>query len=713
MKKRIVHIVLLLTLPTFFLAFAIKGRNYNDDPKLRYEKILRKVGLMLEQWHYSPKKIDDAFSKLVLKKFIENLDPQGNIFIQSDIEGLRKYENSIDDEIHGADLESFFAINDLFQLRQHETSVICNDILARPFDYTKEETEELNDQNTNFTRSIEERKEVWRKQLKLATLAKYVDLLSERENSKDQKGAISRPDSTLEREARLAVKNRWDRFYAKYDKTDVISTDARFSIFVNQITESMDPHSQYLPPVESRSWNEDFSGVYYGIGASLKDDNGRIIIDRLTTGGPAWKSGEIKVGDEIIKVGQGNATPADVTGFYIDDVINLLRGAVKGSEVRIMLRRADGSEKVVSLLRDELKLEDKFARSAIISGDHKIGYIYLPEFYFDFSNIGGPTCSRDVAKEIRKLKDEKVEGIILDLRWNGGGGVDEASKMVGLFIKDGPVCIQKERVGKPYQLKDMDPGIAYSGPLTIIVNGHSASACEIFTSAMQDYKRAIIIGSSSTYGKGTELKTYPLNSITVSTDTTHQEKEDQGALNLTTTKYYRITGGSTQLRGVTPDIILPDIFEFDKDRERNSPTALPWDEIAKVSYKPWTSPISNTVVVNSINEGLKNNTTFNNIKADVEWLHNESHTISLNIDAYREKLKQLEAKSNELDRLTTLNQVMKVNNPAVDTSVINASMEKEEKNKQWLNLISSDIYIDESVKVINLMIPQKSAGKTN
>ena len=265
----------------------------------------------------------------------------------------------------------------------------------------------------------------------------------------------------------------------------------------------MDPHTDYFAPIDKRSFDESMKGSFFGIGAQLKEDDGRIKIASLISGGPAWKGGELKPEDEIIKIGQGNAEPVDVTGYSTTDAVKLIRGAEKGSEVRLTIRRVDGTVKVISLLRDEIKLDDTFAKSAIINGDHKIGYIYLPEFYIDFANPDGAKCSEDVAKEIQKLKAENVEGIIMDLRSNGGGSLPEVVKMAGLFIEDGPICVVKGREDKPYQWKDKDKSVLYSGPLTVMVDEFSASASEIFAAAIQDYKRGIVIGSTSTFGKGT------------------------------------------------------------------------------------------------------------------------------------------------------------------------------------------------------------------
>ncbi len=712
MSKKFIPVVLVLTGASLFLAFQTQGRSGDDNPRLKYAKVLRNVGLLLEQGHYSPKKIDDAFSKLVLKKFEEVMDDDRNIFLQSDIDNFKKYETKIDDEIHGGDLESYFTINDVYMKRLDETSGLFKDLLAKPFDYTKEESVELDPEKLSFPKTESERKDIWRKRLKYLSLARFVELQNDREKNKDKKDFVMKADSTLEREARESVKKQIDRFFTTKKTHETI--DENFSTFVNVITGAMDPHTSYLPPIDKRTFDESMSGTFFGIGAQLKEDDGKIKIASLITGMPAWKSGEVRVDDEIIKIAQGGNEPIDVTGYAVTDAVKLIRGATRGSEVRLTIKRIDGSVKVISLKRDEIKLDDTFAKSVIINGDHKIGYINLPEFYINFDDPNGAKCSEDVAKELQKLKAENVEGIIMDLRGNGGGSLPEVVKMAGLFIEDGPICIVKGREDKPYQWKDKDKNIVYSGPLTVMVDELSASASEIFAAAIQDYKRGIIVGSTSTYGKGTVQRNIPLNPESESFLADPKKSDDLGSIKLTLQKFYRINGGATQLKGVTPDVILPDRMEYLKFREKDNPSALPWDEIAKADYKPWVSTYSSNAVINSVNDDLRRNTTFTKIKADIDWLEKyNDKQYSLNIVKYKDEQNQLKSTFKELEELSKLAKEMKVKNLEADVTTINAATEKVEKNTQWLKKLSNDIYIDETVKVMNNMINQSATAKSN
>lgn len=712
MSKKFIPVILVLTATSLFLAFQTQGRSDYDNPKSKYTRILRNVGLLLEQGHYSPKKIDDSFSKLVLKKFIQDLDNDRNIFLQEDIDAFKKFENRIDDEIHGAELLSFYSINETYLKRLNETSGLYKEILANPLDFTKDETVLLDREKLNNPKTEAERKDIWRKRLKYLVLSRYSDMLDDREKNKGKEDFKIKPDSTLEREARDAVRKQIERYFATKKTRE--TNDENFSTFVNAVTGTMDPHSNYFAPIDKRSFDEGMRGSFYGIGARLKEDDGKIKIESLISGGPAWKGGDLKVEDEIIKVAQGNEEPVDVTGYSVTDAVKIIRGEQKGSEVKLTVRRMDGSVTVISIVRDEIKLDDTFAKSAIINGDHKIGYIYLPEFYVDFADPNGAKCSEDVAKEVQKLKAENVEGIIIDLRSNGGGSLPEVVKMAGLFIEDGPVCLVKGREDKPYQWKDKDKSVLYSGPLTVMVDEFSASASEIFAAAIQDYKRGIIVGSTSTYGKGTVQRNIPLNPESENPVFANKNTEDLGYVKLTLQKFYRINGGATQLKGVTPDIVIPDRMEYLKFREKDNTAALPWDEIGKADYKTWTTTISSDVVIKYTDEQIARNPVFNKIKESIKWLEkNNDKAYSLNLDRYKEEQRQFKAKIKELDELYKLNKEMSVKNIAADTLSINAAKEKIEKNNQWLKRVSNDIYIDETVKVLNTMINQSATAKSN
>jgi carboxyl-terminal processing protease len=713
MSKKFIPVVLVLTAASIFLAFQSQGKtDRNDNPKSRYAKVLRNVGILLEEGHYSPKKIDDAFSKQVLNSFIETLDDDKSIFLQSDVDGFKKYDDKVDDEIHGSDLKSFYAVNEVYIKRRDETFAIVNEVLSRPFDFTVNETIPSDRNKLQFAKTEAERREIWRKTVKYAVLGKFVELQEDRERNKDKKDFKFKADSTLEREAREQIKRRMER--TMNNKKNHETIDENFSTFVNAIAQTMDPHTDYFPPVDKRSFDESMSGKFYGIGAVLKDDDGKIKIGTIVPGMPVERNGEIKVDDEILKIGEGSAEPVDVTGYAVTDAVKLIRGAKKGSEVRLTIKKADGTIKIIPLLRDEIKLEDTYAKSAVINGSHKVGYIYLPEFYQDFQDRNGSSCSKDVAKEVEKLKAENVQGIIIDLRGNGGGSLSEVVKMAGLFIEEGPICQVKSRDDKPYVWRDKDKSVLYSGPLTVLVDEFSASASEIFAAAIQDYKRGIIIGSTSTYGKGTVQRSIPLLPESENTLFNSKDAEDLGALKLTIQKFYRVNGGATQLKGVVPDIVLADRLEHYKFREKDSKSALPWDEISKADYQTWPGAVNNESVVNTVADQIEKAPVFAKIKENINQLQtDENKELSLNIIKYKDEQKAVKNIYKQLDDLTKLGKEMNVANNTADTMAINSTKDKVEKNKQWLKRVSGDIYINETLKVVDKMILLQSTAKNN
>ncbi len=718
MSKKFLPVLIVLICGGLFLAFGVMGRTdkLKDNPKTKYEKILMNVGIVLEQGHYSPKKIDDKFSKEVLGKYEDALDPDKYIFYQKDIDAFKKYEDKIDDEIHGAPLESFYAISKVYLTRVDEVAKLYKEILSKPFDFSKDESLQLDGDKRKFPTTDAERYDYARKRMKYLVLGRFVDAQDERDKQKGKKDSVYKPDSTLEREAREVVSRQMDRYFQTLKTHN--TPDDMFSDFVNAITSSMDPHTTYFAPVDKRSFDELLSGTFYGIGAQLKEDDGKIKISNLVSGGPAWKSGDVQPEDEIVKVAQGNAPPVDVTGYAVTDAVKLIRGEQKGSEVRLTLKKADGSIKVVTLLRDKISLDDTFAKSAIVNeGSHKIGYIYLPEFYADFDDPTGRRCATDVAKEITKLKAENIDGIVMDLRGNGGGSLNDVVDMVGLFIKDGPVCQVRGRGDdKPNILNDRDKDVLYTGPLAVMVDELSASASEIFAAAIQDYHRGIIIGSSSTYGKGTVQRSISLDpqSETGLSIFNTGTKEGLGDLKLTFRKFYRINGGATQLRGVVPDIVIPDRLENVKFREKDNPDALSWDEIPKANYTVWNPGYSFNSVVSQENGDLSKSTVFKGIKDDVNLLdkYGDEET-PLNIQKYRNRVSEIKSTSKQLEDLTKLPVDLTVKSIPADSLSMVGDSDKINKNKQFIKRVGDDIYIDQTMKVVNKMIGQEALAQRN
>jgi carboxyl-terminal processing protease len=700
-SRRSLPILLTVLAAGVFIAFRSLGTG-NSNPPTRYEKILHNVGEMLAEIHYSPKDINDKFSKEIFKKYLAVVDQDKSIFMQSDVTELRKYETKIDDEILGGPVNFVPAVSDLFRKRMPEAEKLYKEILTQPFDFSKDEIFVNDPEKRDFADNEAARKDFWHKRLKYMVLDRYVDLLDDQEKNKGKKDYVVKSNEELEKDARDRVLRIMDRTFGNYN---VKLTEAElFNRFVNTITQAMDPHTDYFPPIDKRYFDEEMSGKFYGIGASLStDENGNIKIASILTGSPAWKSGELTVGDVVLKVAQAEAEPVDLTGYFVPDAVKIIRGK-KGTEVRLTLRKSDGATKVVKLIRDEIVQDETFARSAIVSnGKSKIGFIYLPEFYADFDDPKGRRCADDVAKEIIKLKEEKVDGIIMDLRDNGGGSLYDVVKMVGLFIEEGPVVQVRDRDGKPSVLRDRDKTVLYEGPLAVMVNEFSASASEIFAAAIQDYKRGLIIGSTTTYGKGTVQRNIGLDKELGFMSA----NSELGTIKLTLQKFYRINGGSTQLKGVSSDIVLPDFYEYSRAREKDDPDALPWDEIQKADYSIWKYGFDASPLRISSQARVTNNPSFNLIKTNTEWLAKENDKVySLNIEKFRDEKRKINATVKQLEALNKLPKELNVAGLTEDANKYANDKDKDDRFKAWLKNLRNNLYLDETVNIMNDMVNQ-------
>lgn len=701
-------LLLVMLVAGIFLAFQTMGKTNKTNPPSKYEKILQIVGEILTQGHYSPKDINDDFSKKVYNKYFEDLDPDKDIFLQQDLVALNGYSTKIDDEIKGAPVQFFLEAGKLFDKRTEEAAAFYKDILSKPFDFTINESIVTDPKKLNFPASDAERKDMWRKHLKYLVLQRYAELQEARESNKGKEGFVVKTDAELEKEARDKVKTVMDRTFERYHLK--FNDDDKFNVFVNTITSMEDPYTEFFPPVDKRYFDEALSGSFFGIGAQLTYDEGNIKIASVLPGGPAQKSNEIEVGDLVVRVAQGKDTAVDLSGFSVEDAVKIIRGQ-KGTEVRLTLRKKDGTLKTVSLIRDKIVQDETYARSAIVNnGTSKIGYIFLPEFYANFDDPSDPHRSAvDVAKEVAKLKDEKVDGIVFDLRNNGGGSLYDVVQIAGLFIDQGPIVQVRDREGQPQVMKDKDGGVLYDGPLVVMVNEFSASASEIFAAAMQDYGRAVIIGSTSTYGKGTVQRSIGLDPESNFMNT----NSDLGSLKLTLQKFYRISGGSTQLKGVVPDIVVPDYYEYLKLRERDNWNALKWDEINKANYTSWQPGFSYQVVENLAKARIANDSVFRLIKQETDILaKQDDKEYPLQIDQFKKEQKITRDAVKKIENLVKLDKSMQVSFLKQDESrFISADKDKTERYKQWLNNLGKDVYVDEAVKVINDMVTQHNLAK--
>ncbi len=696
MRLKVIIPVVLLSISAGVLAFNKLG--HNDDPPGRYEVIMNLVGQMLKEGHYQPKAIDDKFSTEVFNKYLRSLDTEKKFFLKTDVDKLMPLSVHIDDELKGAPIDCFRSINALIKQRVAEAAAIYPEILSKPFDFTVDEKVTLDPDKLDYPADENARKESWRKVLKYRTLEKLTDLQEMREKDKGKDSVKAKTDVQLEAEARVKVKQLYDRYFERLKNRQ--NDNDRFNLYVNAITTTMDPHTDYFPPDEKRAFEEQMAGKFFGIGAQLKEEGDKIRVVSIVTGSPSWKQGQLKANDVIQKVAQGNAEPVDITGYPVEDAVKLIRGK-KGTPVKLTVKSVDGTTKDITIVRDEIVTEETFAKSAIINGQHKIGYIYLPEFYADFNDRNGARSAEDVAKEVAKLKAENVEGIILDLRFNGGGSLQDVVQMAGLFIPEGPVVQVRSRGGDAVVLRDRDKNVQYEGPLAIMVNEYSASASEIMAAAMQDYKRAVIIGSTQTFGKGTVQRLFNLDDFYPVKD-----GGSLGALKLTQQKFYRANGGSTQLKGVASDIVLPDPYY--EIAERKDSDALAWDEIPRASFAAWYNPVNTESLKKSSEKRMATSPAFKLLNENLNTLKKleKQETYSLNLQTYKTEQKTNTAALKKYDAVNDKVKELNIVNIKSDMEKFGNDSSKIARNKDWIKIRTKDIYLDEAVNVMNDLIVQ-------
>lgn len=716
--------------------------------------------------HYQPQEINDDFSIKIFNDFIEGLDPTKRYFLQSDIEEFAQYKTDIDNQIMKEDISFFNLVNNRFLERVENIKSYYKELLNSPYDFTIDEALDTNYDDTVFAKNKDELYETWRKHLKFSTLSRLHDKLSEtKDNSTFEKklrddllnntsknllstkndvlqiqkilvannfylgnsgankdgvdgiagsltykglqqykkkfindkvqnivNSSSKDFAQLEIEARESTLKNYDDFYERlgdFDHTDWFAT------YLNSITQAFDPHTTYLPPRLKKDFDESISGKLEGIGAQLSYKNDYTKVVRLISGGPAWRAGELEVGDIILKVAQGDGEPLDIVGMRLRNAIEFIKGK-KGTEVQLTLKKIDGSFQVISIIRDIVELEDTFVKSSIIEKDgKKFGVINLPKFYIDFNDRKARNCAKDMAIEIERLKKENIDGVLIDLRNNGGGSLPAVVEMAGLFIKDGPIVQVKYKGEKPIVQKDRDRSILWNGPMVVLTNEFSASASEIFAAALQDYKRAVIIGSKQTYGKGTVQSSMNLNRY-------YNYDSDLGGLNLTIQKFYRINGGSTQLEGVKPDVILPSRYRYMDIGEKDYDNPLSWDQIPKANYDTWDNYSNLDNVVSRSVERINNKPQFLLIEKNAKWLKKaqEDTTIYLNYDVYKSDIDDHALESKEYESLSKYSNNLTFNSPKYELPLIKKDSVLGVKRTAWHKNLSKDIYIEEGLNVL-------------
>jgi carboxyl-terminal processing protease len=718
---KLLVVVVALSLGLFAFTSILKPKSDPEKDKM----LLELLTFVIERGHYDPAIIDDNFSKGVYKDYIEALDPSKRFFIQSDIDEFAKFETQIDDQIKNKDLTFFNLTYDRLMTRLNESKDFYKDILSKPFDYSVKEEFNTDYDKLPYANNVSELKEKWRKQIKLSTLSSLTDKLKMQEDKKNgvvpekkenEKGESTKKDEVIDnsppksfdqleketRESSLKSLNEYFEFIGDLDQNDW------FSVFVNAISTRFDPHTNYFPPDEKERFDVSMSGKLEGIGARLQKKSDYTEITELISGGPAWRGKELESGDVILKVAQGNDEPLEVVGMQLDDVVKKIKGP-KGTEVRLTVKKVDGTLKIISIIRDIVEIEETYAKSSIVEKNGlKYGIIYLPKFYIDFENNDGRDAGKDIAIEVERLKNAGVQGIVMDLRDNGGGSLKTVVDIAGLFIEDGPVVQIKSAGRKQEVLYDRDKKIQWDGPLVVMQNSFSASASEIFAAAIQDYRRGIVIGSKQSYGKGTVQNVIDLNQFVRGSSV-----GDLGALKTTTQKFYRITGGSTQLEGVRSDVAIPDRYAYLKMGERDIENAMPWDKIEPTEFKFWNKQNNFDTAIDNSKNRIASDDKFKLIDENAKWIdqRNKENVYSLNIDQFKEEQKAIEEKAKKYKSIADYKNALKFNSLPYELEAMKTDVSLKEKRERWHESLSKDIYVEEAINVLDDLQPKEIAKK--
>ena len=720
MKKNFKIVLAILCLSGALFAFKINGSKQNTEDPEKDRLLLELLTFVIEKGHYDPAVMDDEFSKGVYKDYIQALDPSKRFFLQSDIDEFAKYELDLDDQINNKELTFFELTYSRLMVRMEESKKIYKGLLETPNDFTIDESFDTDYDKMPYAKNNKELIDRWRKQMKLSALSSITERLRMQESkaktpettevtkaeelssdlgmdatSKTDKNIKIKTFAELEAESRVNIGKSLDESFGFIKE---LTRDDWFTVYINSIMTRFDPHTSYFAPEEKERFDVSMSGKLEGIGARLQKKNDFTEISELISGGPAWRGRQLEAGDVILKVGQGSAEPVDVVGMRLDDVVKKIKGP-KGTIVRLTVKKVDGTIKNISIVRDIVEIEETYAKSSVVEKNGlRYGVIYLPKFYIDFENRDGRDAGKDIALEVERLKQAKVNGIVLDVRDDGGGSLSTVVDIAGLFIHEGPIVQVKSSGKKKEILYDTDPKIEWDGPLVIMVNSFSASASEILAAAIQDYKRGIIIGSKQTYGKGTVQNVIDLNQFV-----RNSSVGDLGALKTTTQKFYRINGGSTQREGVSSDVVMPDRYAYLKMGERDVDNAMPWDKIDAAPFTQWKNTQNFDKAIARSKARIAENPQFKLIEENAKWIDSKSNenTYSLNIDKFRAVQNSVEETAKKYKPIFEYKNQLKFTSLPYEEEEYKKDPTLKEKRQRWHESLSKDVYVEEALNVLD------------
>ena len=670
--------------------FEVSNVNFSSDEPNKDRLLVDLVSYVLDKLHYDPQIINDDFSIKVYDDFIDAVDSQKRFLLKSDIELFSQFRLSIDDQINSSDIAFFNVVYETLKTRIDEVESFYGEILEVPFNFQLNEEINLDYENLEYASNSDELKKIWRKRLKLSALDGYAS----KKEIKDNGEVIS--EQEIEKDSRTAISENLKDFFqfnSELERSDW------FSIYLNSIVTQFDPHTSYLAPEAKEAFDQNISGKFQGIGARLFKRNQQVEISEIIIGGPVWRDNLLNVGDIIIAVAQSaEEEPTEISLMKLTDATDLIKGE-KGTNVFLTVKRVDGGIEQVEITRDIVELEETYAKSSIIKDESNIyGLINLPRFYVDFDDYGERNAASDIKKEILELKNKNINGLILDLRNNGGGSLKTVVDITGFFIEKGPVVQVKSIGGRKEILKDNDPSIIWDGPLVILVNEFSASASEILAAALQDYNRAIILGSKQTYGKGTVQNVVDLNNV-ISGNT----YGDLGSLKITTDKFYRVNGGSTQLEGVKSDLIFPNRYSYIDIGEKDLENPLSWDKIDPARYDNSVKVFNYAQAISNSKERIGKNEYFTIIDQHAKLIKSkqDDKTISLDYNSYKEDQEEFKLQSDKLKVIEEFNSpyLFEWNDNNLNTnSSYNDDM--KEKRDRWIKSLQKDIYVDEAMNLL-------------
>ncbi len=624
------RIAFLLFFSFFITASCLQAAEHSRDYELKRAKLLSYIiNRQITTYHYYHRPLDNKISRQAFKLYLKQVDPRKQFFLQKDVDSLSGFKLKLDDEMRSGHLQFPIVTDEILKERVRQVQALTAAIFDKGIDLNKAETMQSAAKKLRYCATIKQLRDRWRKDIKYQVVSQYLDIQEMNQaaakTSKGGKTRIKKP-AEIKKEALEKVRKSDKYLFSRMLKMD---NQDSYNRFFSIIVRAVDPHSDYLPPSQKEDFDIHMRGSLEGIGAVLQEESGYVKVVRIIPGGAAYRQKQLTADDIILMVAQGRKEPVNIAGMRLRDAVSLIRGK-KGSLVRLTVKKPDGTIRIISIIRDIVQLKDTFVKAVTIqlpSSGGVIGYMKIPSFYRDFR--GKRNVTDDTRRALNKLTAQHIKGLIIDLRNDGGGALVDAVKIAGLFIHTGPV-VQIRANDKTDILFDTDSGISYSGPLLILINRFSASASEIFAGAMQDYGRALIVGSRHSYGKGTVQTMLNLDNQLPSFFGINMSRyQPLGALKLTTQKFYRINGGSTQDRGVTSDIVLPTRFMYSRIGEKYSENAMPWDKIAPASYKKWPSYPFNLKKLKALNARLiKTNKKFIEIVKEADEARaRQQHTI--------------------------------------------------------------------------------------